>query len=108
MVSFGFRGAPEALLISVAARRWSAWRQAHYSIILQLLQHADMDVNQAVVPSQSSCRYPFAVTSPHLEQVDKFEWPPILEACSRLPCSSWPSQCGGLTAGWMREQQPYW
>ena len=36
--------------------------KAHYSIILQLLQHGDTDVNQ----------------------VDKFEWPPILEACSRL------------------------
>ncbi|CAE7872093.1 Sur-8, partial [Symbiodinium necroappetens] len=36
--------------------------KAHYSVILQLLQHAETDVNQ----------------------VDKFEWPPILEACSRL------------------------
>ncbi|CAJ1444235.1 unnamed protein product [Effrenium voratum] len=36
--------------------------KSHYSIILQLLQHSETDVNQ----------------------MDKFEWPPILEACSRL------------------------
>lgn len=36
--------------------------KGHYNVILQLLHHDDLNVNQ----------------------VDKFDWPPILEACSRL------------------------
>ena len=50
--------------------------KAHYSIILQLLQHGDTDVNQARTHHAHHARESLA-------QVDKFEWPPILEACSR-------------------------
>lgn len=69
--------------------------QGHYSIILQLLQHGDTDVNQAhqgvCIPSSFLvlCLKALKIlTDPDsfsscCAQVDKFDWPPMLEACSR-------------------------